>query len=50
MVGQLLDNGTSGRWRQQGLKHIGVLVKQCDLVYERQCSKCWFNEDKTNMS
>jgi hypothetical protein len=28
----------------------GVLVKQHDLVYERHCIKCWFNEGKINMN
>jgi len=30
--------------------HVGVLIKQCELVYERKCIKCWFNEDKINMN
>lgn len=42
-------NDTPWRWRQT-LKRVGILVKQHDLVYKRQCMKFWFNEDKIKLS
>jgi hypothetical protein len=27
-------------------KDIRVLVKQCNVVYEKQCIKRWFDEDR----
>ena len=42
-------NGTPRRWQQRAPKQVRALVQQCDLGYERQCIKCWFNEGKINM-
>jgi hypothetical protein len=30
-------------------KRVGILVKQRDVVYERNCIKCWFNEGEINI-
>jgi len=35
---------------QMSAESAGVIVKQRDLVYERQCFKWWFHEGKINMN
>ena len=39
---QQLD-GTPWRWRRRAPKRVGVLVKQCNLVYEKWYVKHWFD-------
>jgi len=43
------SKGTTWRWRRAP-KRVGVLVKQRDLLYERLCISCWFNEDEIKLS
>ena len=32
-------------WRWRTPKRVGLLIKQCNLVYEKWRIKCWFDED-----
>jgi hypothetical protein len=32
-------------WRWRMPKRVGLLVKQCNLVYEKWCIKRWFDAD-----